>query len=156
MMDYVNKIVSILSKGKYARIFCLLFILFGLVFAISADIIIFPTFELNPIAEPVKIVAIASIVFLATLNFTVILHNYDSKKKSNKSNSLFGVITALFTTACPVCQPVWLFWIGFGSATAFLADISIYIATLSIVLLLISLRYALSDKCEVKSYGKKA
>jgi hypothetical protein len=59
------------------------------------------------------------------------------------------MITALITTACPICQPIWLVWLGLGSATAFLSEVSIYLATSSIFLLGFSL-YKSTELCEVK------
>lgn len=92
-----------------------------------------------------------TIVFLISLNGTITIHNYDLKKEYSK-NSFLGGFIAFFASTCPVCQPIWLIWLGFGSVSAFLSGIGLYIGLLSIILLTISLYYSLKSvsSCPIK------
>jgi len=80
MINYIANIADILTKTRYALVFFLLLIIFAIVFAITANIVIFPSdfspsFDLNPIIEPINLVLISVIIFLVALNFIVMLHN---------------------------------------------------------------------------------
>ena len=151
-MNYSNPIAEVLKQARYRTVFVMLLVVLTPIFAVTSDIIVPSTLELNPIADPIKIALMFMIAVLMSLNGTVLFHNYEAKKKAGKKTTVLGTIAALFTTTCPICQPIWLVWLGFGSASAFLADISIYVALLSISLLIVSLYFSLksSNKCEVK------
>ena len=156
-MDYIKAIRKVILQRRYQRLFALLLVVLIPLFAITSDVIVTSTLELNPIADPIKITLMFMIVLLLSLNGTILFHNYEARKSIGKKTTLAGTVAALFTTTCPVCQPIWLVWLGFGSASAFLADISIYIALVSISLLFISLHYSLksvSTICEVNKNGK--
>ena len=152
-MDYLNAVTEALGKPRYRNVFVILLLVLAPIFSLTSDIIIPSTLEFNPISDPMKIVLICVIVLLMSINGSVLLHNYEARKSMGKKTTILGTLTALFTTTCPVCQPIWLVWLGFGSASAFLPNISIYVALLSISLLLVSLHYSLksmSSVCEVK------
>lgn len=72
----------------------------------------------------------------------------------NKSTPLVGVLPAFFASSCIVCQPFWLIAIGLGTTTAFLADLSIPLMLLSIILLIFSIYQSSKKICEVKLHGK--
>ena len=157
-MDYVKALREVLRQARYRTLFIILLVVLALIFAVTSDIIVLSTLELNPIADPTKIALMFMIVILMALNGTVLFHNYEARKSLGKKTTALGTVAALFTTTCPVCQPIWLVWLGFGSVSAFLADVSIYVALLSLSLLFVSLHYSLrsiSNVCEVNSNGKK-
>ncbi|MBI5228410.1 hypothetical protein HY988_07500 [Candidatus Micrarchaeota archaeon] len=144
---------SIFAQTRYRVAFLLLLLFFLPILAITSDITVLPQFVLNPIADPLKILLMGIISLLIAINGSVIFHNYERAAASSKKTTVLGTVGALFTTTCPVCQPIWLVWLGFGSATAFLVELSNYLAVLSIGLLVISLNYSLksaSGRCEVK------
>ncbi len=151
-MKKLQKLHAIFSSPKYGVVFLATTIVFGAIIAVTSDIIIFPSLQLNPIAQPLQIGIISIIVFLLAANTSVLVQNFDLRKDTGgKTTTLFGTAAAFFTTACPVCQPIWLVWIGAGSATAFLSDVSILIGIASIAMLLFSLNILLKeDFCEVK------
>jgi len=158
-MNYLKVLSEIFSNIKYRLAFAAMALVLMPIFAVTSDIIVLSTLEFNPIADPFKIALMIMIVTLIALNGTVLLHNYDARKSLGKKTTLLGSLTALFTTTCPVCQPIWLVWLGFGSASAFLAQISLYVGLLSISLLLVSLHYSLKpiyNTCEVKVNGLSA
>ncbi len=157
-MDYTKAVGDVLRQARYRVLFVILLVILAPIFAVTSDIIVPSTLELNPIADPVKIVLMVLIVTLMALNGAVLFHNYEARKNVGKTTVL-GTVGALFTTTCPVCQPIWLVWLGFGSASAFLADISIYVALLSLSLLFVSLHYSLKsvyNTCEVNLNGKNS
>ena len=157
-MGYLPVLKEVFEEDKYKLAFAVLVIILNVVFALTSNIIIPSTLELNPILDVPKAVLVEMIVVLISVNLTVLFRNYQTKKDTNKKTTFVGAITALFTTACPVCQPAWLVWLGFGSFTGFLADLSLYIALLSISLLLVSLHYSLksaSNFCELNKLGAR-
>lgn len=153
MMEKIERIWEIVSKTKYSRIFVLLTIGIGMIIAMSSNIVT-PNLELNQYIDPIRAVIVAVIVALISLNVTIMFHNYEIRKKDQKSASVIGIIFGLFTSACPVCQPIWLIWFGLGAGTGFLADLGAYSGILSIIMLMISLNYSIEEKCKVKDYGK--
>lgn len=157
-MNYVKALGEVFLQNRYRLIFLVLVLVLAPIFAITSDIIVTQTLTLNPTAEPIQIALVLGIVALMAINGAVTFHNYEARKATSKSITLIGTITALFTSSCPFCQPIWLVWLGFGSATAFLANISLYLGVLSFAFLLISLHYSLksvSNKCEVKIWTKQ-
>jgi hypothetical protein len=125
----------------------------GALLAVTADILVVPGLYVNPGVEPLQLGIVALLVLVMALNGTVALHNIDGRTVAGSAGGLFGTAGALFTSACPFCQPIWLVWLGFGSATAFLAQYGALIGIGSIALLGISLHYGLksaSGTCEVK------
>ncbi len=153
-MNHIKALSELFKQKKYALAFAFLLLVLAPIFAITSDILVPSTLELNPIAEMPKIVLVLGTVVLIALNLTVFFHNYEAKKNASKKTTALGAVAALFTTACPVCQPIWLVWLGLGSASAFLTDISLYVGFLSVSLLLVSLHYSLkssSATCEITS-----
>jgi hypothetical protein len=159
-MDYTAALSEVFSQARYQNAFVLLLFVLTPLLAITSDIFVLATMQFNPILDQFKASLMAVIVVLMSLNATVVLHNYEKRKPAMKSTTALGAtVAAFFTTACPVCQPIWLLWFGLGSATVFLAEISVYVALLSIALFVFSLHYSLksvSNICEVKPHGKGA
>ncbi len=157
IVNYSGELGKIFVHIRYRITLFLLLALLGSIFAITSNIVVPSTLQLNPSAEPIKIIMMLMIVILMSINLTVLFHNYEMRKGTVKQSTILGTLGAPFTTACPICQPIWLVWLGFGSFTAFLSDISIYIGILSFGLLLLSLHNLLkaaSSTCEVKKNGK--
>jgi len=134
-MSATEALRGIISTPKYAATAIAIFIVLAPVFALTSGLIVPPSFELNAIAELPKIGMVAAIVGLLAVNVAVLRRNMDMNADSGKAVGIFGGVAGMFTSTCAVCQPVWLIWIGFGSASAFLAEISYYIGAVSIVLL---------------------
>jgi hypothetical protein len=149
---------SILATSRYSLAFGLALIVVTPIISVTSNILVPSTLEINPGAEPLDMLLVGAIAGLIAINSAVLLHNFDMKAGINKGGPA-GALVAFFTTACPVCQPVWLVWLGLGSATAFLAEFGRYISIMSIALLGVSLHYSLksaSGVCEVKIHGKNA
>lgn len=134
--------------------FILISIVIGLIFAVTSNILIVQTMEINQAIEEINIAIVVIIVFLLSANITLIIKR--NAVKTHKKTTTLGFLTGILTTACPICQPIWLFWLGLGSATAFLADVSAYIGIISIALLSFSLYNSMrsTNQCEVKLHGK--
>lgn len=175
---YFTQIREIFWKTGYLPIFLALLAIFAILFGVTSNIVVIvpsalvftSILQINPFVELPKIGLSAIIAVLMALNSTVLLHNYRNSYGKNQignaktgtgtdtKTTFLGGFIAMFATACPVCQPIWLVWLGFGSVSAFLADVSIYVALLSLSLLFVSLHYSLrsiSNVCEVNSNGKK-
>ena len=152
---------GILSTRKYAALFIVFSALALLVFSITSNILVPSTLSINPIAELPGFVLTVAIAVLSALNVTVLLHNHDILREGSKPGraTIAGSVAGFFASACPLCQPIWLVWLGLGSATGFLASIGLYVGLLSIGLLLLSLNYSLKSAngtCEVKMNAKNA
>ncbi len=120
--------------------------------AITSNILSPDGLALNPFAEPARVAVVAAIAGAMAVNGAVLMHNYDMRKAAGARTTAIGALAALFTSACPVCQPVWLVWLGLGTATAFLSDIGLYFGLLSLGMLVISIHYSLKSAetvCEV-------
>ncbi|MDO8553382.1 MAG: hypothetical protein Q7S22_01130 [Candidatus Micrarchaeota archaeon] len=151
-MDYATAIKNALSEGRW-RIAIIAMAVITPLLAVTSNIIVLSTLSITPTLELSRLIMVIIIAILMSLNITVVMYNYKQGKKTDKKTTLAGTLSALFTTACPICQPVWLFWIGLGSASAFLSEITIYFGLASILLLLVSLHFSLkgvSGKCELR------
>lgn len=149
---------SVFGSGRYRLAFVIALAVLSPLLAVSSNIVVPSTLDINPGAEAPDILLVGAISVLIALNLSVLLHNLELSAPVNGGGAL-GAFAALFTSACPVCQPIWLVWLGFGSATAFLAEFGRYISVLSIAMLAVSLHHSLkaaSGTCEVKIDGKNA
>ena len=158
-MRYLEGLEQVLSKERYRNALLLILGLAGALLAITADIIVLPGLEVNPGVEPLQLAIVAVLAPMMALNGAVAIHNLERNVGTAGAGGLAGTLGAFFTSACPFCQPIWLVWLGLGSATAFLAQFGAIIGIVSISLLGISLHYGLksaSGVCEVKINGKDA
>ncbi len=147
---------EMLAQNRYRLIFLAVLCISIFIIMLSTNVIVPSTFEINPIAEPLRIGMNFVVSGLMALNLTVALFRHEVLGKIGGKSSLLGAVLGLFGNTCAICQPFWLVYLGFGSAFAFLSDWGLYISMLSAVLLILSLRGQLSKKCEVKIHGKNA
>ncbi len=122
------------------------------VLAITSNILAPDGLALNPFAEPARVALMAAIAAAMAVNGAVLLHNHDMRKSAGGRTTAIGALAALFTSACPVCQPVWLVWLGLGTGTAFLSGVGLYAGAFSLAMLLVSIHYSLKSAesfCEV-------
>jgi hypothetical protein len=114
--------------------------------------LLLPQFSPNPNILPVEAGLVLLVAILASLGFTLgAFQVFELRTASRKSigGSIIGAgaggtVLAAFASACSVCQPVWLFWLGLGSATAFLADYGLYVLLASLAILVYSLNAGLT------------
>ncbi len=120
--------------------------------AITSNILSPDGLSINPFAEPLGVVIMAAIAAAMAVNGAILLRNYDLRAALPGKAAAAGGGAALLASACPYCQPVWLVWLGLGSATAFLSAIGAYLGLLSLAMLLVSIHYSLKSAkavCEV-------
>ncbi|MEW6721757.1 MAG: hypothetical protein AB1324_00690 [Candidatus Micrarchaeota archaeon] len=153
-MKEAEEIVLLLSQRRYALAFAGLLAFLLPVMAVSGAVINPWTLEINLTAEPAGIAVTGAIAALMAGNGAAMLRNMDARAALGTGSTALGTAAALFTSACPICQPIWLVWLGLGSATAFLAEYGIYIGLLSVAMLALSLRSALRTSCEVKLWKR--
>lgn len=140
----------VFSSMKY---FLLFFILFGALaplYAVLTDIIILSPLSVNPSIKPLETALIMLTALLASLGFTIAAFQiFEFRAISRPVGASFvgagasGSFLATFASACVVCQPIWLVWLGLGSTSVFLVDYSLYIILASIVVLLYSINIGL-------------
>lgn len=141
----VKAVRMVLSQPRYLGIGIILSILFLALYTILTDIVIFGTFEMNPLAKPLDMVLILIMALLAALAFTLGIFQWKQARTDHSSipkAGLAGGFLGFFATACPICQPIWLVWLGFGSVFVFLTEISLFVELASIALLLIAIHGA--------------
>ncbi|MBI4044735.1 MAG: hypothetical protein HY392_03425 [Candidatus Diapherotrites archaeon] len=137
-------IKEVLATPAYALGFLALTIILVPLYVILTGMLLLNPIEPNPKIEPINAFLIILIAVLSGLVIVVTLFKLKQNiagKQSGKTGAV-GSFLGLFATACPVCQPIWLIWLGLGSATAFLADYSTLIALAGTLLLLYSLHAA--------------
>lgn len=143
----LKKLKEIVLEKRYSAVLLISLAIISLLLGLAGSLIVPSTLGINPTAEAGLIAIMLVQALLISLNITVALHNQNkSSATEGKGFAISGTIVALFTSACPVCQPYWLFFLGAGTATAFLADISPYLGIIAIALLSYSLNKALEDK----------
>ncbi len=120
--------------------FFLFVILFG-IYAVFTDIVVvFPgPIGLNPDLNWINVALIFFITLTASLSLVITFFYPGITITQTPKKGLFGGILGIFATACPICQPIWLVWLGLGSASVVLIDYSTPIALVSLALVLYSL-----------------
>jgi hypothetical protein len=147
-------IKKMLSAPKYLAAFVLLFICLEAVYAVATDMLL-PDWKINPLLKVHEAILISAIAALAALSLLLIAYGREcANYAKNASIAGVGGLLGLFATACPVCQPAWLLWLGLGGATVFLVQASLFIELISIALLLVSIYYTLeairNPKCKIR------
>ncbi len=144
------------SKPRYLALAAGLFIFFIPLYLLLTNVVLIDTLSLNPNLTPVDGWSAILLAGLAALGFT--LAAFQWRELSGLSHASAGSVgiggfLGTLATACQICQPIWLFWLGLGSATAFVAEWSPYILPLSILLLLFSIHLglgAIASGCPVR------
>jgi len=163
--NWKEGLALVFASGRYAALFLALVLVLLPAYAILTDIVDLSPLSLNPGIRPLETALVLCVALFASLGFTIaafqIFELHAVSKKSVGGSVLGagagGTALATFASACTVCQPIWLFWLGLGSATAFLSDYGIYILVASLAILLYSINAglaAITNGCAVKP-GKK-
>ena len=156
-MNYFSSLKEVFSGKIYWAILVVAFLLIAIILSITSGFFLPAFMEFNQTAQPLNITIVIAIAFLLALNLTIFIRNYEAKNNESNKITFAGGLAGLFMTSCPICQPVWLVWIGLGGSTAFLADISIYFGIASVLFLLVGLHYSLKSvdaTCEVPRTNK--
>ncbi len=160
MKIWATGLETVFSNGKYAWLALALFFVFLALYAVLNDVVVFNPFyaglpapdghALPPVSfnsslswwDAVPTVLLAG---LAALGFSIAAFQMAELSRIAPASKLgaAGGFMGAFASACPICQPVWLLWLGFGSVSAFLADWSIYIFAASLLLLAFSIHASL-------------
>ncbi len=151
-MNELEALRAVFSGWRYRAVAIALAAVLAPLLAVTSNVFSPSGLSLNPFAEPLRIALVAAIAAAMAVNGAILLRNFEMRMALGGKAAAAGSAAALFASACPVCQPVWLIWLGLGSATAFLSDISLYIGAFSLLMLLVSIRQSLrssSNTCEV-------
>ncbi len=152
-MNHLDALREVFSEGRYRLAALAIGAAAVPVLALTSNIFSPDGLSLNPFAEPLRIALIGAIASAMALNGAVLLRNRDMRVGEGGKAAIAGSAAAFFASACPFCQPIWLVWLGLGSATAFLAGIGMYVGAFSLSALLVSLHYSLKSTvsaCEVR------
>ncbi len=147
---------EVLANYFYSRLFIALLILLGFAYVVLTDVFVLSLMQFNSIIRPLDVLLISVIAFLAALTTTATVYRMREFKSFSKRSTagFFGTFVGFFATACPVCTPIWLSWLGVAGSFAFLTQASLYIELASIALLTVSLYLtakAVNKKtCEIK------
>lgn len=132
-----------LEGRNYKLLFAGVFILLLGVYAVLTDIVVLSEgVALNPNLKLLEASLVLAIALLSSLTLTLVAYRSRMLGARIEKRNFFGSAVGVFATACPVCQPIWLVWLGLGSQALFLIEISTYVALASITLLLVSLHFA--------------
>ncbi len=149
-----------LAGGKQKLLFVVVFAAVWAGYALFTDIYSIPLGGFNPLLKPVDAGLITVIALLTSLIITLMAYTIKTNLGTRgKKRGILGSTIGLFATACPICQPIWLVWLGLGSQALFLVEISTYVSLASIALLLVSLHFmarGIADKtCEAPEIKKQ-
>ncbi|MCR4368620.1 MAG: hypothetical protein NUV67_01810 [archaeon] len=146
-MKRMQNLSRILGQQNNLFKFSAFSVLAGIILALTSGAIILPIMIINPLADPLKVLAMAIIAILIGLNLTVLL-SFRKMAATTAAGFGFGSAAATVTTACAFCPPLVFAWFGAGTTAALFTDFSIYIGVISIGLLLAGLYYSLdSNEC---------
>ncbi len=163
-MNLLQKIIQdmeafkeVFSNKKYFLFALIMLVAVTIIYSVLTDILlIIPQVEINPKLNYLNLLLIFLIGILTSLvlSFTFYRLKKNWQMNSGEKTGFIGSLIGVFASVCPICQPIWLVWLGLGSASAFLIDYSTYIALASIALLLVSLHLACQSiytkTCEIK------
>jgi len=166
MENWMEGFARVFSRRIYAMFALALFALLLPAYAVLTDIVLLSPFSLNPGIKFPEAALVIAISMLASLGFTLAAFQiFELRAVSRKSvggsvlgAGVGGTALAAFASACSVCQPIWLFWLGLGSATAFLADYGIFILAASAAMLVYSIDAglkAVAGRCRAKPRKKR-
>ena len=164
--NWKEGLALVAANQKYAALFVVLVLALTPAYAVLTDIIILSPLAFNPNLRLLETSLVICVSVLAALGFTIAafqifeLHAISEKSVGGSvlGAGAGGTVLATFASACTVCQPIWLFWLGLGSATAFLADYGMYILLASMAILLYSIDAglaAITRGCAVKPKRKR-
>lgn len=166
MHNWGEGLSLVFSKQKYAVLFFALLLFLIPLYSILTNIVVLEPLSLNPNLKLPEVPLIALIALLASVGFTIAAYQFSELHSASRKSiggsmlgaGMGGSVLATFASSCAICQPVWLFWLGLGSATAFLADYSIHIELASLAILFYSVHSglnAITRGCKIqKRQGK--
>jgi len=156
----------VFSKQKYLWLFFLLAAFLLPLYSVLTDIIVLSPLSINPNLKPFEALLIFLISIFAALGFTIAAFQLAELRAASRKSiggsilgaGAGGTVLATFASACTVCQPIWLFWLGLGSASAFLVDYSAYVLLASLAILAYSANAGLKaavNGCPVRPRKRK-
>ncbi len=132
-----------LEGRNYKLLFAGVFILLSGAYAVLTDIVVLSDgVSFNPNLKLLQASLVIAIAFLSSLTLTLVVYRSRTLGARIEKKNFLGSAAGVFATACPICQPIWLVWLGLASQSLFLIEISAYVALASIALLLASLHFA--------------
>ena len=147
----------VFSKRKYALLFAALLLILLPIYAILTGVYVlsYMGFSLN--LKTFEAAMVPLVAFLAALGFTIAA--FQLKEIPSQSHwpkaGLIGSVLGTFSSACAICQPIWLVGLGLGSVAAILADYSAHILIASILLLLYAIHTGLASVAECCSAPRR-
>lgn len=133
MGNVIQGAVKILAAPRYAGIFILATALLMIVYALTSNIFVVGTLELNPLGiEPVTIALLALLAVGGGLLVTAWLYQRKISAKTCVTGVAGGSL-GLFSSACSVCPPILAFLIG-GNAVFALSKWSTIFSAIAVVL----------------------
>ncbi len=138
------KITSVFSAPAYAALFLLIFAFLTAVYFVVTGIYAPSVGEFVSTVEPIRVVFLLLIAALSSLALTIFIYKKREPLVCTQNAPAFlGSFAALFTTACPLCFPLLLSWVGVGGATALaISSNAVPIQLASVALLGVSIYYA--------------
>jgi len=153
--DY-EKIRDLFSSGSSIARFIGLFLVITLLYFVLTGIVLINPIDVNP---SLKALNVGLTIIISGLTALIGIITWDRMTLQSSLNDskkgLIGSAVGLFASACPVCQPIWLLWLGLGPASAFLVEYSTLISLMGIGLLLFAIHSSLSTPLTCEPLLKK-
>lgn len=146
---------QVFSKNGYLFLLAILLLVLVPAYLALTNVLLLNPLTINPSAETPGTALSVLLGALSALGLTIGIFqiremgSFSTGAKTGIGGSLIG----LFGSACPICQPVWLFWLGLGSAGAFLSEYGIYLLVASTLIVAFSLHLglqAVARGCQVR------
>ncbi len=138
---------QVFSKNGYLLLLAILLLVLVPAYLALTNVLLLNPLAVNPSAETpgTALSAILGVLSAGGITVGVFQMREMGGVSAASKTGLGGSVLGLFGSACPICQPVWLFWLGLGSAGAFLSDYGIYLLTASMLIVLFSLHLGLQS-----------
>ncbi|MBM3229206.1 hypothetical protein FJZ26_02140 [Candidatus Parvarchaeota archaeon] len=156
MESGIGHIRKVFGDRKSAGLFAVLCTVLLVVYLTLNSVIDPLRLALNSLAKPLDVALVVVLAIMAALFMTLLEYQHrQSGSVVGARGGTFGAIVGGLTTACPICLPLWTYYLGIGSVAASLAQASPYLLAASIIGLGYSIRRIAISGQEGCAIGKK-
>ena len=115
-MGATQNLGLVLEDGRSKKLAACLAVIFLLAYLTVNNVIVPWRLAINPLADGFSVGLVVALSALSALFFTVWEYNRRNFRLADvQKKGVIGAILGFATTACAICQPLWLFYLGAGA-----------------------------------------